>query len=204
MTGVPPIPDQEIAAEPPTRGRPFRLARWGCVLWLLLFPATTFPAESPYRVEAAFLRNFSHYVTWPVRPLAGGGAPWRICVLGPDPFGALLERALAGRTEQGRPFEIFRAQRTDHLPACDIAYIAYRDDARRRAALAGFRGKPVLTVGESPDFLQQGGIIQFEVGERVKISVNLDQARTASLTIQTKMLEVSDLVVEGGQVRRLR
>ena len=36
------------------------------------------------------------------------------------------------------------------------------------------------------------------------MSVNLDQARSASLHIQTKMLEVSHQVLENGVIREMR
>jgi hypothetical protein len=66
------------------------------------------------------------------------------------------------------------------------------------------KDKPVLTVAEASDFLKEGGIIRFQVGDRVSMSVNLDQARTVSLSIQTKMLEVSEQVLENGVVRKAR
>ncbi len=176
-----------------------------CLLHMpLLVAAQGFVTENPYKVEAAFLRNFSHYVTWPAGAFAGPGSPWRIGVLGRDPFGDILEKTFRGRTEQGRQFEVFRGETLDELPECNIIFVAYRDAAKRRAVLAELRGKPVLTVGDAAEFLHEGGIIRFEVTDRVKMSINLDLARSASLTIQTKMLEVSDQVVENGVVRRLR
>ncbi len=175
---------------------------------ICLLPTPDFAAgqewatKNPYKVEAAFLRNFARYVTWPA--VADARSPWRIGILGRDPFGDVLEKTFIGRTEQGRPFEIYRADTPEELPECNIVFVAYHDATRRRAALAVFRGKPVLTVGDTAEFLQEGGIIRFEVGDRVKMSINLDRARSASLTIQTKMLEVSDQVVENGVLRRLR
>jgi hypothetical protein len=82
--------------------------------------------------------------------------------------------------------------------------VAYQDAARRRAALNGLKNRPVLTVGRAPGFLREGGIIRFQVSDYVEMSVNLDQARSASLKIQTKMLEVTHEVVENGVVRRRR
>lgn len=163
-----------------------------------------FVTANPRMVEAAFLRNFAHYVTWPAGAFAYTRSPWRIGILGRDPFGDVLEKTFRGRTEQGRTFEIFRADTLEELPECNIVFIAYRDAARRRAALAELRGKPVLTVGDASEFLQEGGIIRLELADRVKMSINMDRARFASLTIQTKMLEVSDHVVENGVVHKLR
>lgn len=160
--------------------------------------------ENPRRVEAAFLRNFSHYVTWPAHAFADERAPWRICILGEDPFGDALEATVQGRAEQGRPFEIFRAGTLIDLPQCQIVYVAYNTSASRRAALAELKRRPVLTVGDAPGFLQEGGVIRFQVADYVEMSINLDQARAASLTIQTGMLEVSTSVLENGVVRRMR
>ena len=184
------------------------LARLILALSLLLRPdfavGEGFVTEDPYKVEAAFLRNFAHYVTWPANAFADDRSPWRICILGSDPFGEVLEKTFKGRTEQGRTFEIFRAEALDELPPCHIVFVAYKDAARRRAVLAGLKNRPVLTVGDAPQFLREGGIIRLQVGDHVEMSVNLDQARSVSLKIQTKMLEVTREVVENGVVRRRR
>jgi hypothetical protein len=195
----------------PARGR-IRHVAWlaGLILVLCLGQAPNstagheFVTVDPYRVEAAFLRNFARYVVWPPYAFSEDGTPWHIGILGPDPFRDFLESTFSGRTEQGRPFEIFRADRLDELPRCHIVYIAFHDAAKRRAVLKQLKDKPVLTVAEAPDFLREGGIIRFQVADRVKMSVNLDQARSASLSIQTKMLEVSDQVLENGVVRTVR
>lgn len=163
-----------------------------------------FASANPSQVEAAFLRNFARYVTWPAHSFAEERSPWNICILGRDPFGEVLEQTFKGRTEQGRPFETFRAEALDQLPSCQIVFVAYKQVAKRRAALTELRNRPVLTVGDAPGFLQEGGIIQFQVEDYVKMGVNLDQARSVSLKIHTKMLEVTHEVLENGVVRKQR
>ena len=158
----------------------------------------------PRNVEAAFLRNFAHYITWPEEVFADPKTPWRICILGSDPFGEVLEKTFEGRTEQGRAFTILRTRKPSGLKNCQIVYLAYNASANRQAALSGLHGLPVLTVSNAPSFLQEGGIIRFDVSDYVELNVNLDQARAASLTIQTKVLEVSRAVIENGTVRRTR
>lgn len=163
-----------------------------------------FATENPYKVKAAFLRNFAHYVDWPGSVFSGGAAPWRICVLGQDPFGEVLDMTFKGRTEQGRTFEIIRADAAEELPLCQIVFVAHQNGERRRAALGKLKSKPVLTVGDAPEFLSEGGVIRFQVGDRVRMSINLDQARAVSLTIPTRMLEVSSDVLENGVLRKMR
>ncbi|WP_026604098.1 YfiR family protein [Methylomonas sp. 11b] len=181
------------------------------VLWLvalLLLPGLAVGQEvvvdNPYKVKAAFLRNFAHYVVWPEQALPAGNAPWCIGILGPDPFGDILETTLRGRMEQGRTFVIVRAATLAELPPCQIVFMTYADPAKRRTALAVLKQQPVLTVSDEPEFLPDGGVIGFQVTDRVRMSINLDQARAVSLTIQTKMLEVSSEILENGELRRMR
>lgn len=161
-------------------------------------------ASTPARVEAAFLRNFARYVIWPTRAFPNEQAPWSVCLLGRDHFDSALESTLRGRTEQGRAFEIVRAARLEQLPACQIVFVDLPQATERRAALAELKKRPVLTVGNVPEFLDEGGIIRLLAGERIEMSINLDQARAAALTIPSKMLEVSREVVENGALRKLR
>jgi hypothetical protein len=82
--------------------------------------------------------------------------------------------------------------------------VAIANGAQRRATLRRLKDKAVLTVGNADDFLADGGVIRLVPGERMEMSVNLDQARSASLGIPTKLLEVSQYVVENGTLRKLR
>lgn len=156
------------------------------------------------RVEAAFLRNFARYVSWPPRAFSGERSPWLVCVLGEDRFDDALEATLRGRTEQGRTFEVLRAARVDQLSACQIVYVNLPEPGERRAALRELKKRPVLTVGHVAEFLDEGGIIRLAAGERVEMSINLDQARAVALTIPSKMLEVAREVIENGTPRRWR
>lgn len=178
----------------------------GLISCFLLLPVSgeSQNGKNPNEVQAAFLRNFAHYVEWPSHAFADDQSPWVIGVLGDDPFGDIMEATFDQRTEKGRPFKVFRADSLDELPDCQIVFIAYKSAGRRRWALDQLKKKPVLTVGDAPEFLREGGIIQFYVDDRVHMNINLDQARAVALTIQTKMLEVSSGILERGVIRGVR
>lgn len=188
--------------------RPGRWVAAACLLALLMphgSPAAQDRvAERPARVEAAFLRNFARYVSWPARAFDGEHSPWLVCILGGSHFDSDLEATFQGRTEQGRPFSVVRAARLSQLPACQIIFIDLPQSTERRAVLAELKKQPVLTVGHAAEFLEEGGIIRLMAGDRIEMSINLDQARAAALTIPSKMLEVSREVMENGTLRRWR
>jgi hypothetical protein len=185
-----------------------RLLAAGLFVLLALFRGSARAGEvvttDPNKVKAAFLRHFAHYVTWPTNTFATTNAPWKIGVLGDDPFGDILEKTVQGRAEQGRAFEIVRAGKLGNLADCQIVFIALPDAAKRRAALAALKDRPVLTVADAPEFMQEGGMIRFQTGSHVEMSINLDQARSAGLKIHSPLLEVTREVLENGAVRKLR
>jgi hypothetical protein len=186
------------------RARAIAAGAIAVALWTASPAAAELPAQDPSRVEAAFLRNFARYVTWPEAAFRDPAAPWQVAVLGRDAFVDAVDRTLQGRTEQGRPFVVQRASSAEALRGCHVVFVGFEDAARRRAVLAELKGKPVLTVGDADGFLGEGGVIQLLVRDTVQLSVNLDQARLGGLRIQTKVLEVARAVVENGTTRVLR
>ena len=186
--------------------RLFPFAGFACLLIVVLHIPCSVSSQdltttNPYKVKAAFLLNFSHYVNWPEKAFLEVHSPWQICILGKDPFGLVLDKTFEGRTERGRPFTIHRASTLGKLPNCQIIYIAYDDPAKRRAALFALKEQPVLTVGEAIEFLWEGGIVQFQEEERIKFNMNLDQAQTAGLAIRTALLEVATAILHDGILR---
>jgi hypothetical protein len=86
---------------------------------------------------------------------------------------------------------------------CALARV-HGQDARATLLAIRARAGRNRQLGDAPGFLQEGGIIRLQVKDRVKMSINLDQARAVSLKISTQMLEVSEEVLEDGAMHQLR
>jgi len=159
--------------------------------WLLigpmLFPATT----REYDVKAVFLFNFATFVDWPKDGLPAAGEPFVIGVLGADPFGAALDQTVAGEAIRGAPLQIRRSTKVEELKGCQILFISESERARLPAIFDTLRGRPVLTVGDSPMFVEKGGMIGFSTGAHVQLHVNPAAAKAAGLNISSKLLRVA-------------
>jgi hypothetical protein len=54
---------------------------------------------------------------------------------------------------------------------------------------------PVLTVGETADFIAAGGIIRFTAsGRRIRFEINPDAAERVSLRVSSRLLRLADIV----------
>ena len=138
-----------------------------------------------YRVKAAYLYNFVKFVEWPASAAAG---PLTICVTGRNPFGPALADTVRGESVDGRPLAVRAVTEPD--AQCQVLFVP-RDTAAA-AALQAARGMPVLTVGEAPGFLSQGGVINFVIeGGKVRFDINQDAAMRAELKISSRLLRLA-------------
>ena len=168
----------------------------------LLFAADRTAAQRglEYEVKAGFLYNIINFVTWPPDAFAAATDPVHVCIVRPDPFGRLLDRAIEGGTANSRPIVADRIADANDIGACHLVFLpgANTDRIDRTIRAAGQR--PVLTVGEAPDFLRRGGMIAFVVdGGRVRFDINLPAATGRGLMLSSRLLQVARTVVGKGQ-----
>jgi hypothetical protein len=177
----------------------------GSVLAALLLAMPVFGAEehakNPHEVIAKYLRAFTAYVIWPTNSPAANSQPWRIAVLGNDPFDGVLEQVVKNNPVGSREFQIIHASSVEDLPACDVIYLATKKSEVAEKWLAEIGRRPVLTVGETADFLELGGMVQMVTvvesrNATVRFSVNLDSTKARGFTMRAAMLEKALRIVK--------
>jgi hypothetical protein len=78
------------------------------------------------------------------------------------------------------------------LRATDVLFIRSDRHQTLEAALRVMHGMPVLTVGESADFTDLGGIVQLvREGNKMRFDVNVAAAEDAGLRIQAQLLKLA-------------
>lgn len=202
--------------ETPPRRQPIRLganlSQKFLVIFLVVFLpllSGVFPSAraqsvppSEYQVKAAFLYNFAKFVEWSAVSYADQHAPIMICVLGEDPFGAVLDVTVRSKTANGHELVIKRSNRLRDLTRCEILFISSSERNHIQEILESLRGLNVLTVGETDHFAESGGTIGFVLeGNRIRITVNVDAAQRANLKISSKLLALAQIVRDDPQRR---
>jgi hypothetical protein len=166
------------------------------VLAFVFAPGPTLSAAtlSPSDVEAAYLYNFGKFIGWPP-PSDATAAPFSICVVGKDDFGATLDSLIQNDTINGRTIVAKRLPSISVADACQILFLGSSEEPRLAKDLDAIKEKPILTVSSIPGFLDRGGMIQFLVRDsRVRFAVNLDSSTRAHLSLSSELLKVAVLV----------
>lgn len=154
-----------------------------------------------YQIKASLIFNFIHFVDWPPQQEANTTAAQnlRVCIVGPDRFGAAIEK-LKNEIVHGLVIEVHSIQspNVEELKLCRVLFIAKSQDVNSALVLSDLADQSILTIGESPDFLDQGGIINLLVeNNRVVFDINRLNANRARLGISSKLLRVARHTKEG-------
>jgi hypothetical protein len=165
------------------------------ILGLWLATAVRGQTVEEYRVKAAFLFNFAKFVSWPPEAFKSAGDPIAICVVGKDPFDGALEQAVRGQTVEGKPFAVRQVPDAKQMGGCHIAFVSSAERKRLSAIFQETKTSCVLTVGESENFTDGGGVVNFRIEDgKVRIQINLEAAGQHRLRISSKLLGVAEIV----------
>ena len=146
-----------------------------------------------YEVKAAYLVKFAPFIEWPATAFPSAAAPLTICVVGPDPFGAVLDRDAVGARDGDRTVTIRRLAAPD--AACQILF-AGGDNGMVEAELEAVKDRPIVTVTDSS--ARAHGIISFAViGNHVRFDIDEAEADALSVRISSKLLDLAHAVRKG-------
>lgn len=155
---------------------------------------------SEYAVKANMLGHFLGYTTWPEGTFESESSPIRLLVLGKDPFGETLDKALGKKTVGKRAIQIERrAALPDKLEAHAI-FCGALDPEERNRVLGRVAAQPVLLIGESAGFAQAGACVNFFLEDaHVRFEVNTEALQRARLGLSSEMLKHARLVKTRGR-----
>jgi hypothetical protein len=186
-----------------TSRRISRLPLWSVVLFAVAFHACSGTAWAQstvdeYHVKAAYLFHFAQLVEWPADSPNQGGDSLLVCTLGDDPFNGELEGTVAGKQIGFRTVRIRHLRTLQNTSDCNVLFISKSEGNRIPSLVASLRNAPVLTVGDTDDFLGAGGMIRwFLDGKKVRFEINLQAAESARLRISSQLLLLAKNVVGG-------
>jgi hypothetical protein len=184
----------------PARCASARRRAWvlAAALLLLSFTSPSVRAQShptEFQVKAAYLYNFGKFVRWPAASNPGTAA-FEICVLGKDPFAAVLETTVAGESIDRKGITVKRVSNLQEPSQCNILFISSSEETRLKAILAATQHLSILTVSDIPRFAERGGVIGFVVQEdKIRFEVNLGAAEQSHLALSSELLKVASHVI---------
>ncbi len=148
-----------------------------------------------YQVKAVFLLHFTYFVKWPASHFATSNSPLRLCVLGANPFQGKLEAALAEETVEGRAIQVHYLRQPLEARQCELVFLTTSAFSLLPTLLKAVQHHAVLTVGESPGFAKQGGMIGlYSEKQAIKFEINRQAAQQAHIKLHYKLLKLARII----------
>jgi hypothetical protein len=156
--------------------------------------ATPVAPANEYALKSVFLYNFCHFIEWPDSSFTSPNDPFVIGIVGDDPFGSSLKEAVEGETYRNRPIVIEHYRGPKDIKHCHLLFVAKSENSHVDAILKAVTSKSVVTVGETEDFLNHGGMIALATDRtRVRLRIKPEAMRAANLSVSSKLLRVADI-----------
>ena len=152
-------------------------------------PAVAQDSAEEYQIKAAFLFHFAQLVEWPAGALNASDQSINVCIFNDEPRRKELQTTIEGKSIGIRVLRVSMLEQQQSIQGCNVLFLGREESRRQAAVLRCARELPVLTVGETDDFLLDGGMIQFHVdGDKIRFDINANVADSAHLKISSRLL----------------
>jgi hypothetical protein len=148
-----------------------------------------------YQVKAGFVASLAHFVEWPPEAFKNAHDPFTICVLGRNPFGHALADLVEGRAVDDRSLAVRDIANAGEAADCHILFIASSEHLRFRSILAKLKDRSILSIGDTSDFIGEGGVANLRIENgKVRIEINAKAGKEKNLRISSKLMQLAKIV----------
>lgn len=165
-------------------------------------PAHAQDAELANAIKATFLVRFGSFATWPPHAFESAGAPFTICVSGPQAFADLVEDAAAGERIANRPVAVRRIDAVSPALGCHVAFLGGVAGQSVHAGLSALRGTPTLTVTDEAYGPARGAVHFTLAANRVRFHIDRGAAESNQLNLSSRLLAIAISVRRRGGAGR--
>ena len=159
-------------------------------------------AFSEDQIKAVYLLNLTGFVAWPEAAFDSADAPLRIAVHdggGLSSFIQIFKNVIQGESYGRRNIVVDQLSPSADLSAYHMLFVTDSSDPEVARLLQASQGHPILTVGDSRDFCQRGGVINLlRSKNRIGLEVNITAAKAAQLEVSSKLLRIASIVDANG------
>ncbi|MFC1853044.1 YfiR family protein [candidate division CSSED10-310 bacterium] len=157
---------------------------------------TAYDPVPDYKIKAALIEKFTRFVIWPFESSTSNqDDPFVIALIGENQLGIYLEEAMAERKIKGRAVVVKKIENLDQVEGCHILFIAQSEKKRLASILARIENEPILTIGSTDGFAQQGVLINFfRSDDTIRFEVNISVVHKSSLHMSAKLLRVARII----------
>jgi hypothetical protein len=177
----------------------------------LFADAQVVDVEKAERVKSAYILNFIRYSQWPEDAFAAPDSPIVVTEVGACENGNVLAEVIRRSPPVGNrqvvlehaPYPSDESDRREFyrsLEQSHVVYICSIGPEPVATIIARLDGSKALIVGDTPDFVEHGGMIGFVFEQnRILFQANPSAIQKSRVTVSAKVLKLAK-IVSGGDI----
>ena len=175
------------------------ISKVGLIFIVLFFKGISNRALSQpdeYLMKAVAMEQLSRFIEWPSEAWnANPTDPFKIVVLGNNPFGNSLEEAYEDHHIKNREVKITFIDNIEKLEECQILFVSSSEKKEIPKIVDSLKGKPVLSVGDTPGYAESGILANFFiVDNKLRFEINEKGMEDAGLNVSFLLIKVAKIV----------
>lgn len=166
------------------------------VITIFLVSISSFAQTNIHVLKAVYLEKFSRFVTWPEEcEMDNPNKPFIISVYGKTPLYKNLEQIYAVQKINNKKVEIRKINNLYEIENSHILVIAESEKKNLQNILYVASKLPVLTVGDSPNYAEDGVLINFfEEKNKLRFEINESAVLSSPLQMSFFLLNSAKIV----------
>jgi len=149
-------------------------------------------AVQEYTAKSVLALNLARYSDWPPEVFLDSGGTVNLCLLGDEvvqkAFNIIEKKPVGSKT-----LSVININESKQLEHCHLLYIC-ADSVNATQWLEESSKRHILTIGESEDFLGQGGMVYLEMSDpKINLNVNLAATQKAGVQISSRVLKLATI-----------
>ena len=161
------------------------------IIQLVVSPRATCQQDAA-DIRAAYLFNILKYVNWP-----SSQAQIKIALIADERISSVFFNVTNGKTIAGKEVRVLKNASEAEIDSADVIYVQQVSETNSHRVLerlARRENSAVLTIGETEQFLKQGGMLSLPRSlDQIQLEVNLDATQSSSLKLSSGLLNIAVL-----------
>ena len=166
------------------------------IMGLSLVTLPSFAASfSDHQIKAVFLFNFASFVRWPETSFGVKTSPFVFCASNAhSPTIKTLRKVIEGESVGSHKLVLKAPFKPADLASCHILFLEETDLAHYRELLPRLSSGSLLTVSDTANFVERGGLIQFAQHKtQIQPIINTSQLEQSQLDISSTLLRLAKI-----------
>ncbi len=144
------------------------------------------------QIKSAFVEKFTHFIEWPDDTIQN--QPFVIFVFPDSPLLPFLSSLFKQHRVKSKSVHLLVTDNLNLLDSAHIVLIHQKQQHLMPLILTHIKNKPVLTIGDYPDFLEDGGILLlYKEEETLRFAINVTALSQTGLSVSSQLLKLAKL-----------